>query len=115
MRPFQTMAVGRSKHLSIILCRKQIYAIGASNCFKTHPLGKRFGYRWPTIHSEIDAITRCSIPPSQLQFFTLVNIRYMANGNAGMSKPCKYCQKLLTHFRFKEIYFTNNDGVMEKL
>jgi hypothetical protein len=100
-------------HFSYILRKNKVIALGKEQRGKTHPLAARYGYKYPTIHSELDAFR-------QLHKFdirdslTLVNTRISCTGVLGMSRPCKYCIGWVTKI-FDEIWYTNSEGILVKL
>ena len=104
----------RSKHFSFILIRNKILSSGFNLGFKTNPLSKKYGYRFNSIHSELKAIKNFPYPPSFLSKCKIVNVRIMANGELGMSKPCKKCQKLLSDFDISDVWYSNRNGEFER-
>lgn len=104
----------KHRHVSFILYKSNIISIGYSQSHKTDPLANKYGYRFNSIHSELQAIKRFPFPPSKLTRCTIVNVRVMANGNFGMSKPCINCQKLLKDFGLRTVYYTNRQGNLTK-
>jgi len=99
----------RQKHFTFILLKKRVISVGYNLSFKTHPLAGRYGYRFNNIHSELKAIQNFPYPVSLLPKFTFVNIRIMANGMLGMSKPCKCCQKLLLDFNCTQLWYSTKN------
>ena len=105
----------QNRHFSFILMKNNILSMGHNTGYKTHPLAKRYGHRFNAIHSELAAVKNFPYPPSLLGKCKIVNIRIMANGNLGMSKPCKHCSKLLQDFDLTNVWYTNKQGQFEKI
>lgn len=100
-------------HYSFVLRKNKIIAMGKEQRGKTHPLAMKYGYKYPTIHSELDAfrqLNKIDIRDS----LVLVNTRISNTGVFGMSRPCKYCIGWVTNI-FSEIWYTNQEGVLVKL
>ena len=70
------------KHVSIIVRKNEIVAVG-TNDFRTHPLAKKYGYRFDEVHSELDALLRYRGPKD--------NLKLNRFGDMRMSKPCCNC------------------------
>ena len=47
----------QKKHVSLVVCKKRIIAVGM-NYFKTHPMAGKIGYRYGEMHSELDAFRK---------------------------------------------------------
>lgn len=112
-RNFLSLPTGHSKHFSFLLKRRNIVGFGYNKSFTTHPVAKRYGYRFAAIHSELDCILSFNGPPRELAYYTLVNLRFLANGKLGLAKPCKICQQLLSNFGIKNIIYSNMYGDFE--
>jgi hypothetical protein len=100
-------------HYSILLDRGRVVSVGEENRAKTHPLAAKKGYKYPTIHSELSALINIDkdVDPRDC---TLVNLRISPTGNIGMSRPCKYCIGWCCE-TFKDIWYTNENGVLVRL
>lgn len=55
-----------------------------------------------SIHAEEDAIRRCGNPKGATLFVSRVG----RNGNIGIAKPCKKCQRLIRRNGIKRVYYT---------
>lgn len=99
-------------HFSFIIKKNKIVSIGEEQRAKTHPLARDFGYKYPTIHSELDAYIK--VPKDKRDDLILVNTRVSPTGKLGMSRPCPYCLGWVLD-AFNEIWFTNQNGILEKL
>jgi len=99
-------------HYSVVLHGNRIMACGEENRKKTHPKAKKLGYKYPTIHSELAAFM--AIDKSIAKECTLINMRITPTGSVGMSKPCPYCLGWVSEV-FKDVWYTNQDGVFVRL
>lgn len=106
-------------HVSFILDRNRIVSIGTNNKKKTHP--KSYSLH-KTIHSELDAILNIEIQDECKKYhlqnvsqivsnLIMFNVRFTRGGNIGNSKPCKYCQRMLSDLGFKEVWYTVEEGI----
>lgn len=100
-------------HYSYILRKNKVIAVGKEQRSKTHPLAAQYGYKYPTIHSELDAFRQLHKQDIR-DSLILVNARISTTGVVGMAKPCKYCIGWVTKI-FDEIWYTNPEGVLVKL
>jgi deoxycytidylate deaminase len=103
------------KHYTFLLRRNAVMSIGWNRPFKTHPLAARFGYKFNSIHSELNAITKYDGRITDLSRFTLVNVRLDKAGDVRMSRPCETCQLMLAAFGVSEVWYTTNDGGFAQL
>lgn len=98
-----------------IFHKKAIISLGRNHPFQSvkhlHP---RFT-KWPTsIHAEIDSILKARRP---VQGCSMLIIRINKQGRLMLAKPCKHCLSYIvyTGIGFKNIYYTNNSGEIERL
>lgn len=112
-RLFLPIFEGRSRHISFLTIRSTIKSIGINSYTTTHPLANKFGHLGNNIHSELAALIHLprNVNPSGC---TLYNIRFAMDGSLKMSKPCKYCSKLIAAFNVRKCYFTNDVGKFER-
>jgi len=114
----QSLHEGKILHLSFILDGNRIICYGRNYRNKTHPASPS---KYRTTHSELHAILMYPIKDECKRYhiknfyelsrkLTLVNVRLMADGSLGISKPCKYCQKLLNELQFSKVYYTTKEG-----
>ena len=94
------------KHVSLILRRGNIVSVGTNN-HRTHPLAKKYGYRFDEVHSELDALLRYKGSKNNL---TLVNYRINNQGEFRMSKPCSLCLPWCSAI-FDKIYYSTPNGI----
>ena len=95
------------KHVSVIVRKNEIVSVG-TNKFRTHPLAKKYGYRFDEVHSELDALLRYRGPKDSLKLF---NFRFNRFGDMRNSKPCCNCLKWCLAL-FDEIWYTTNSGLV---
>ena len=95
------------KHVSLIVRKNEIVSVG-TNHFRTHPLAKKYGYRFDEVHSELDALLRYKGPKDNL---VLVNYRFNRFGDMRMSKPCCMCLPWCSAV-FDEMWYSTNDGMV---
>lgn len=100
----------RCLHCSFLLDKNKIVSFGYNDSFSTHPIGKRYDFRYNNIHSELSAILRAKWYVDKLHKLTLVNVRFKRSGELGLSKPCTRCQEMLKDFGITNIYYTLEDG-----
>lgn len=105
----------RTKHFSFLVRKNTIISVGWNNSYKTHPIAKKFGYRFNSIHSEL----ACLINANTIDFsqYKLVNFRLDNELILKNSKPCEICEKLLFHYGISEVFYTTGDNscVMKKM
>ena len=95
------------KHVSIIIRKNEIVAMGTNN-FRTHPQAKKYGYFFDEVHSELDALLRYK---GQRDNLKLVNYRFNRFGNMRMSKPCCKCLPWCVAL-FDNIWYSTNTGMV---
>ena len=96
------------KHTSLIVRKGTVVSIG-TNENRTHPLAKKYGYRYDEVHSELDALLRYRGPKNNL---VLVNYRMNRFGDMRMSKPCSKCMAWCAAI-FDKIYYTTSKGLVQ--
>jgi deoxycytidylate deaminase len=111
----------RCFHTTFILFKGKILSIGV-NSAKTHPSRNKYNYFSETgedlrnqvgIHSEISAILK--LGREDLSGCVFVNIRTGNEGKILMSKPCLGCSSALKQFRYKQLFYSDNQGNFSKL
>jgi deoxycytidylate deaminase len=99
-------------HLKVgaaILKGSRLISIGWNDSRKTHPSS---GTRYHGIHAEFSAIV--GNYKTSLHGATIFVARLKKNC-LGMAKPCPACEQLIREAGIKKVYFTNNDGQVERL
>jgi deoxycytidylate deaminase len=97
------------KHVSLIVRKGKVLATGTNN-FKGHPAAASLGYRFSEMHSELNAFLKCS----EKSRLTLINLRFNAQEEMRMSRPCALCLPWCAAI-FEEIYYTCPDGHVRRL
>ena len=105
-KPISLLIDRPKKHVSIIIRKNEIMSIG-TNKFKTHPMAKKYGYRFDEVHSELDALLKYKGPKDNLKLF---NFRFNSFGKTRMSKPCFLCNSWCSVI-FDEIYYTTSTNI----
>ena len=103
------------KHFSFIVDGQTIFSIGFNNTTKTHPLAQKYGHRFASTHSEINALAKFPYAIRLLRNYDMVNVRLNKNGVVRLAKPCIHCQQLLMAFNISNIYYSTNAGSFEIL
>lgn len=98
------LAKFRCKHFSFLIDKNKIVCFGINLQYKTHPLAKKYGHRFSSIHSEVHCLSRYKGDTGGL---VLLNIRLDNWGNLKDSKPCEYCEKFLHDRNIQFIYSTD--------
>lgn len=82
---------------------------------KTHPFAFYNGYRYPSIHAELDAF-RKRPRDIDLSKCTMINIRLSRSSIRynkpilRMSKPCIYCDSWVRSCNFKDVFYSTDNG-----
>lgn len=115
---------GRNLHLSFIIYKGRIIAIG-QNSRKTHPINLKnrkinkdgvdiSGIKGTCseLATILTVIRRTNVP---LNKCTIVNIRINQNNRINNSKPCLSCEKLIKHFDISKIIYSDKNGGFTKI
>lgn len=104
-------------HFSFLFLRNKVISIGLNDyeiSAKSLYFAERFNVpqkkKWPSLHSEIDAISKLWGKYPVGPRLKLVNIRFLKSGLPGMAKPCSDCSEVLKALGINEIYWSTNDG-----
>lgn len=101
----------RYKHFTFIVTNSgYIASYGINNIKKTHPLAKKYGHRFFSTHSEINAIAKFPYTLRNLKNYSIINIRLDRYGCLKLAKPCIHCQALLHTLQIKKIIYSTNNG-----
>lgn len=103
---------GRVKHFSFLLQKKKIVGFGYNQSFTSHPIAKKYGYRFEGIHSELHCLLSFCRPLREVGDYVMVNVRFMADGSLGIAKPCNRCQKLLRDLGLLEVVYSTENGYL---
>lgn len=109
----------RARLGTVITYGNKIISVGF-NQLKTSPIQKKYNrYRegeFPphihndTIHSEIDALNKCSFVDIDWKNVTLYVGREDKAGNSKLAKPCPACMQAIRDRGIKKVYYTTEDG-----
>ena len=114
---------GQFFHVTFVCHKRKTLAIGINN-YKKVNVPNRWGEYLPSknegpvryiagIHSEISALIKLGLEDcSDLDFY---NIRIGNNGQIGLSKPCKNCQRVLMQIGYKNFYYLDGQGKISAL
>lgn len=111
-RDLNSVTDNNTRHFSFLLRKKNVLAVGQNNIYKTHTLAHTIGYKWPTIHSELAAIVayQDARKSNDMSDLTMVNFRFLKNGDLSVSCPCRYCKKLLKTFNIPMVIYSHDQG-----
>jgi hypothetical protein len=98
------------RHFSFIVKRNKILSFGVNKGFKTTPLAVRFGWRFDSIHSEVDAVKRFPYAPAELSGCKLYNLRINRSNELALARPCSGCLHFLSGFAWDKIMYSNSQG-----
>lgn len=111
--------VSRARLAAILVYRNEVLGVGY-NKHKTHPFQKRFAKHELAIslHAEIDALinARKMYSDDIIAKSTMYVLRIKRPDEdskdfiRGMAKPCKGCQRALTVFNIRKVYYTTEEG-----
>ena len=104
------LPTSRYKHFTYIVRRNRILSCGCNSATKTHPLTQKHGYKYPFIHSEIDAISKFPHKISLLCKCDVYNVRVNKKGLVFLAKPCSFCNMMLRSFKPRSIWYTTSEG-----
>lgn len=107
---------------AIIVFKNKVIASGF-NTNKTNPIQRTFAfltnnYESVYCHSEINVISKVIREKYNRKDFEEMDIyvyRELENGNLGLAKPCIICEACIKTFKFRNVYYTSENGfVCEK-
>jgi len=103
----------RTRHYAFILNKNKILSIGC-NSLKTHPKLFKYGYHKNAgIHAELSALIKSgSISHSNNK---LITFRFDKSGELNNGKPCSFCQRALKDVGIKEVWYSCEEGSINKL
>jgi hypothetical protein len=105
---------GYMDHFTFVLRRNKVICTG-QNQYRTHTFARRHKYKFPFIHSELDAIREFPWPIKELSRCKVINLRLDMAGNLTMAAPCDECSRFLDIFGPKEIWYSNWEGQVIRL
>lgn len=103
----------KSFHVAFIFDKGKIYST-AHNNNTTHPLTKKYRYYSNAkTHAELKSVI--SLKNKNPKKYSIAVLRINRQKKLANSKPCCGCMNLLQSLKFKSIYFTDNDGIWNKI
>lgn len=114
---------GQYFHVTIVCKKRKVLAIGINDLHKLN-IDHRFGPYTPSrgaaagsyksgIHSEVSALIKLGREDcSDLDFY---NIRINNLGLPAASKPCHNCQRVLRQVGYKNIYYFDENGNVQRM
>lgn len=111
----------RCRHFSFIMDKNKILSIGL-NSPKTHPLNLKYNYvnknkekisNIVGTHSELSAVIKFG--EEDCSGLILVNTRINRNNKLDYSAPCSGCSDMIKQLNFKEVWYSNANGLFNKL
>lgn len=105
-------------HFAFIWHKNKLVSIGKNDPVSTHRKALYFGERyniekfkrWPFIHAEISAVSKCWGRCVLDKSYSLVVIRIDKNGKLNNSQPCKNCSQILEAIGITKIYWSEDNG-----
>jgi deoxycytidylate deaminase len=99
--------------IGAVLVRKGTpISVGHNYGTKTHPETRKF-HPYQTIHAELDCLIGLERP--LINGCTMYVYREKANGEIACCKPCSTCQQILRNYGVKRVFYTTDNGKIEKL
>lgn len=100
----------RAQHISFLLRKNRIISVGV-NKRRTDTFAYKHGYKYPSTHSELQAIKTVRYKPQQARGAILVNIRVLRDSSKNgvvysLARPCPACLALARSCGVSKIYFT---------
>lgn len=114
---------GKARVGAILTYKNNIIAFG-HNQYKTHPLQARYGRNERSIflHAEINCIVNAIRSNSKFSYLSksiLYIGRYkhynMEDSGFGLAKPCIGCQRAITAFGIREVWYSGGDQCLHQL
>lgn len=97
----------KKKHGAIVFRKGRIISSGF-NKLKTHPKCQQ---QYKYLHAEEDALIKAGILAKGADIYV---IRLIRDG-LGLSRPCETCLQVLREAEVRNIYYSTNEGEIERL
>ena len=97
---------------AVVFKGKKIYGSG-HNEIRSSCYPDKHKKWYDSLHAEQAALYH--LDWNTLKGCSMLVVRYGKAGFFGMAKPCPMCEKLLKHVGFKDVYFTNEKGEIERM
>ncbi len=100
--------------------RGRVISFGNNTHWKTHPQAPKIkkwkteiGGEYQCLHAEIHAIIQAEKTNWNPKKSFLFIFRKGKDGNKKMSKPCSHCQAAISYKEIGNVYYLNNEGLVE--
>ena len=106
---------GKFRHGAVLVKGSSVRSISC-NKHRHCSFGARFrkeGHGEATLHAELGAIL--GIERSTTQGSTVYVARINKEGEARISKPCPMCEAAMRHVGVRRVYYTNEQGKIERM
>lgn len=101
-----------------VIFDKRNKVVSFGNNYKTHPKAKIIekyeGKFYQVLHAEVHALIQAERFGIDLSKCSILVMRKRKDGKFGISKPCPNCQAALNYSNIQQIYYFNEDGLIEK-
>lgn len=98
---------------AVIFNKKRIIAIGHNH---TNSMSRKLRpefQEWPeSIHAEIETILKAK---TDLRGCDMLVLRVNNSNCFRMSKPCGFCMAMISRVGIKNVYYSNDEGMIEKI
>jgi len=105
------------QHVSFFCKRNAILSVGVNRPYTTHPISKRFGHRYDSIHSELDAFMSFKHRYHDPDWGSIIlfNVKTGPNKMIKLAEPCDCCKNWLRTVGVKNIKYTTHEGEFQNL
>ena len=106
---------GKFRHGAVLVKGNSVRSVSC-NKHRHCSFGARFrkeGYGEATLHAELGAIL--GMDRSTTQGSDVYVARINREGEARISKPCPMCEAAMRHVGVRRVYYTNEDGKIERM
>lgn len=107
----------QQKHFTFLFIRNKLVSVGQNNYRESNVAAKFAHYfnvpqkkKFPTVHSEVDAISRLWGKTYVDKRIRLVNVRILKDGQLGFSRPCSDCKLVLDSLGIQDIFYSTTEG-----
>lgn len=88
---------------ALVVCKNKVLSVGY-NQPKTHTISA--DTKMQQLHAEMHAILGC--PEGAVDGAEVIVARIKPSGKPGLAKPCEVCEKILTRFGVRRVFYTTN-------
>lgn len=67
-----------------------------------------------SIHAEVNAITKALSKLNSIENFDIISLRHNFSKNLKSAFPCYCCKNLIEKYKLRKLYFSNENGNIEK-